>query len=246
MRVEPFAVGDYLHVLKRGGRGMEITKDYFDKTRFLHILYYMNDEYLDENWVKIIYGDHGYGSRTTVNSTVNFERPPEWPERKPIVKILCYTLMPNHLHLLLKEILPGGVSKFMQKIGMSMTNHFNEKYKNKGSIFQGGYKSKTIKEDKYLRYLSSYIMVKNTFELYPEEGLIGARKNFNKAWEWAKNFEFSSLGEYCDIRDLPIIEKDVLGEIFTAKNFKFFSRDVVLSGKWDENKKGEFASISIE
>ncbi len=44
---------------------------------------------------------------------------------------------------------------------------FNVKYKTKGSIFQGSYKGKTIETDDYLKRLAVYIMVKNSFELYP-------------------------------------------------------------------------------
>lgn len=209
----------------------------------------MNDEYIDENWVRELGNDYFDGSQTTVNS---FMRPPEWPDRKPLVKILCYTLKPNHFHIILKEIQEGGVSKFMQKVGQSMTLHFNEKnnLRGKGSIFQGSYKGKIITEDVYLRYLSVYVMVKNTFELYPKGGLSGAQKNFNDAWEWSKTYEFSSFADYCGVKQedsLPIVDKDILGEIFNHKNFKSFSRDVILGGKW-EKKNGdvEFARLAIE
>jgi len=235
MRVEPFTVDSYVHALKRGARGLEITSDKSDKWRFLRLLFYMNDEH-----------DHEWWERDTEGLQL-LEWPSDWVARKPIVKILCYTLMPNHFHILLKEIKAGGVAKFMKKIGGSMSKHFNEKYEGKGSIFQGGYKSRTVAEDRYLRYLAAYIMVKNTFELYPDGGLSGARKNFNTAWEWASAYDFSSLADYCSDRNSPIIDKDILGEIFTEKSFKVFASDVILAGKWQ--KKGgdeEFARLAIE
>ncbi len=246
MRVEPFTIGSYVHILKRGARGLNIVEDSSDKYRFLALLYYMNDEFIDDNWIRAIYESYSEGSLTTLKS---FDRPDGWPPRKPLVKILCYTLMPNHFHLILQEISEGGVSKFMQKVGQSMTLHFNEKnnLRGKGSIFQGSYKSKTINEDMYMRYVSVYIMVKNTFELYPKGGLKGAQSNFNNAWEWAMGYEFSSLADYCGKRESPIIDKDILEKIFDEKNFKSFARDVFLAGKW-EKKKGsiELARLSIE
>ena len=142
--------------------------------------------------------------------------------------------MPNHLHLLLKEVREGGLSEFMRKVGQSMTNHHNEKYDESGSIFQGSYRSRTIENDRYLQYAASYIMVKNTFELYPHGGLRQAATHFEKAWQWAIRYPFSSLGEYAGVRELPIIEKELLGHIFSKPSrFKNFSRDVIDGGKWE-------------
>src|ERR1700722_10455963 len=114
MRVEPFTVGSYMHALKRGARGLPITEDESDKWRFLRLLYYMNDEFLDPNWYR-----YDESSQTALTGRL-FERHNFWPERKPLVAILAYTLMPNHLHLVLKEIREGGISAFMRKLGQSM------------------------------------------------------------------------------------------------------------------------------
>lgn len=222
MRVEPFTIGSYLHVLKRGARGVDIVRDESDKWRFLRILFFMNDEHVDFNWAVVT---KGVGL---------FSRPQSWPERKPLVNILCYTLMPNHVHLLLQEIRKGGTSLFMKKIGQSMTEHANLKYKEKGSLFQGAYKSKTITTDEYLRHVAIYIMVKNVFELYPEGGLTGAQENFEDAWRWAITYPFSSFGDYAGVRDNSlIITKGIFEEVFdTSQKFESFSRDVILGGNW--------------
>ena len=50
MRVEPFSVGSYMHAIKRGARGLPIVQNIDDRRRFLRILYYMNDEFLDPYW----------------------------------------------------------------------------------------------------------------------------------------------------------------------------------------------------
>lgn len=219
MRVEPFAVDSYVHVVNRGARGMPIVGDKFDRQRFTRILFYMNDEYLDENW------DH-HGIATP------FSRGESWPARAPIVQLIAFTLMPNHIHLLLREIRDGGVSSYMQKIGQSMTNHHNEKYKEHGSIFQGSYQGRTVETDRYLQYASAYIMVKNVFELYPRGGLKGAIEDFDNAWKWAVAYPYSSLPHYAGTR-LPLIDANVLEEVFpSARSYKAFARDVILGGKW--------------
>ena len=224
MRVEPFSVDSYVHALKRGARGLPITGDEADKNRFLHLLFYMNDEFLDENW-------HNAPRRSA------FFRPESWPERIPLVHIVAYTLMSNHIHLLLKEIREGGISTFMQKVGQSMTNHFNQKYDQQGSLFQGSYRARTVQSDKYLRYVSAYIMVKNVFELYPKGGLKAAITHFEDAWEWAIEYPFSSLGEYIGTRPVTILEKNGMQKIFSSRDeFRDFAYDVMKGGTWVETE----------
>ncbi|MEK7088362.1 MAG: transposase [Patescibacteria group bacterium] len=215
MRVESFTVDSFVHVVKRGGRGMDITKNKSDQWRFVRLLFYMNNEFADENW-----------ERRTKKQGM-FSWPVDLPTRRPLVKILAYCLMPNHFHLILKEIKDGGVSLFMKKLGESMTRYFNEKYQEKGSIFQGAYKSRTIDSDEYLRYVGAYVMAKNTFELYPKGGLEGAMKNFDDAWKWATDYPFCSLADYSGGREYSVIlDKDLLGEIFaSAKKFKDFCQN---------------------
>jgi len=212
MRVEPFTIDSFVHVVKRGARGMHITKNKSDQWRFVRLLYFMNDEFADENWER------------KNNKQGLLVRPMNWPTKRPLVKILAYCLMPNHFHLILKEIREGGVSMFMKKLGESMTRHFNEKYQEKGSIFQGAYKSRTINSDEYLRYVGAYVMAKNPFELYPKGGLEGATKDFEDAWQWAVDYPFCSLADYGGGRGYSVIlDKDLLGEIFISpKKFKEF------------------------
>ena len=214
MRVEPFGVDSYVHAVKRGARGLPITDDDFDRQRFVRSLFYMNDEYVDDNWDR-------------PNSDKTFGRPSSWPRGKPLVDVIAFTLMPNHLHLLLREIRDGGVSAFMQKLGQSMSNHHNEKYKQHGSLFQGSYRSRTIGTDMYLRYVSAYIMVKNVFELYPHGGLKAASAHFEDAWNWSIGYPYSSLAHYAGTPN-PAISKNVVEEMFpTGHSYKNFARDVI-------------------
>ncbi len=235
MRVEPFAVGSYVHALKRGARGLPITKDASEQRRFVRLLFYMNDHYSNDFW-----------ERETENLGM-FGRPVDWPERRPLVKVLAWTLMPNHFHLLLKEIEDGGISKFMQKLGNSMSTYANLKHKEKGSLFQGPYKARTVGSDSYLRCLASYIMVKNVFELYPG-GLKKATQEFEAAWKWGnESYSFSSLSQYGLGKDSPIVEKDILGEIFDSnRDFKASSREMFSGRKFEEDDALRDIAMDVE
>ncbi|MBI2610868.1 transposase [Candidatus Kaiserbacteria bacterium] len=218
MRVEPYSIDSIVHVVKRGARGLPITRDDADRRRFTRLLYYLNDEHQSEFW------------ELDVKNVKNLEWPKQWPRRRPLVSILAWTLMPNHFHLILKEIQAGGISRFMQRICGSMSRHFNEKYDEKGSIFQGAYRSRTIDTDRYLRWAIAYVLVKNVFEMYPR-GYARAAGEFEKAWKWGTNsYRFSSLSDYVSGQPSPIIERELLKDFFISPaDFKACARDMVTS-----------------
>ena len=229
MRVEPFDIGSYVHVVKRGARGLPITRNKQDCERFVRLLYYLNDEFRAEFWEQ------------DVRKLKIFERPKSWPARRPLVKILGWTLMPNHFHLLLKETQDDGVTRFMQSLCGSMTRHYNEKYEERGSIFQGAYRSRTIETDRYLRWAVSYVLVKNVFELYPG-GYERAVKEFDKAWEWGTHtYAYSSLKDFAISKESPIVDFELLGSLFTSDaDFKKCSRDMILSHQSSSNQGVSF------
>ncbi|MBU4298898.1 transposase [Patescibacteria group bacterium] len=230
MRVEPFTVGDFLHVFNRGNRKMITFRDINDKWRFLKILRFFNNEYSPSNPSRQL--ERNVEVRPQQLPIGEFkwpEWPKTWPPHKPLVKILSYCLRENHFHLLLKEIIKGGISKFMKKLGDGFTLYQNIKYDEVGRIFQGPYKGKTLMSDvKILQYLDAYIQVLNIFEEYPG-GIEMALKEFDKAFEFALNNPFCSLGESFGKRNLRIIDRDILGKMFPSLEiYKKFAYDALL------------------
>jgi len=193
MRVDPFSIDSVVHVTKRGTRGMDIVRDKDDRERFVKSLFLLNDVHSDPYW-----------HRETSHLPL-FERPVQWPEREPLVRVLAWTLLSNHFHLLLQEIREGGTAKFMQRLGGSMSMCFNLKYKEKGSIFQSAYHGRTVESGVHMNYLAFYILVKNVLEMYPG-GLRASLAHFDDAWEWAKKYPFSSFNGLVSGKHSPIID----------------------------------------
>jgi len=218
MQREKITINSFVHVYNRGNRKQEIVRNNKDKWHFLEILYYLNDEFSGANLFREV--------RSLLMTVVNkpFIRPDIWPERKPLVKILSFSLLENHYHLFLKEIRESGISLFMKRFGTSMAKYFNARYKEDGRLFQGPYKMKRIDEEMYFKYLSVYIQIKNVFEMYPG-GYEKAVNEFEKAFDWAIKYPYCSLADYAGERNSPIIDKDILGEIFSnPKEYKEFAR----------------------
>jgi putative transposase len=201
------------------------------------MLNYFNDEFSSSNWFRDLMDE---------KITHTLKRPLSWPEREKLVEVMCFCLLDNHFHLLLKEIKEGGISKFMKKIGIGMSKNFNEKYKEKGSLFQGAYHSKTVSEDDYLKYVSVYIQVKNCFEMYNGHEKTGL--SFDELYDWSTKYPYCSLGNYSGTINSPIIDKGLLGEIFTPKDYKIFSRDFIESkaNLYDEDMADFWSSIHFE
>lgn len=73
------------------------------------------------------------------------------------ISILCYCLMPNHFHFLLRQNSDASITSFMLHLGTSYAKYFNIKYDQVGSLFQDRFKTKLIETDEYLLQLSRYI-----------------------------------------------------------------------------------------
>jgi putative transposase len=74
-----------------------------------------------------------------------------------LVKILAYCLLPNHFHLIVKQLTDQGVSKFMQKVSGGYTEYFNYNNERSGSLFQGKFKSVHVGSPDHLLWLSAYV-----------------------------------------------------------------------------------------
>jgi len=225
MRREPFTVGSFVHVIKRGARGSNIVRDDHDRARFLKLLRYLNDANVPRNWEREV---------SARRPMPRYSRPEHWPEADPYVSVLCFCLMDNHFHLLLCERKDGGVSKFMQRLSASMASHFNARHGERGTLFQGAYRARTAQDDRHLQYLAAYIQVKNVFELHPA-GLARASQRYADSFNWAMGYEYSSLRDYILNIDRGLIDLSLVRQVLPpAKEFERFAKDVILGRLEDE------------
>ncbi len=228
MRKESFGVGNYVHVYNRGNKKQAIVKDELDKQHFLQMLFYFNTEITPPNQFQDLRSNLRLNLNENLNEQNEFIWLDSWMPRKPIVKILAFILMKNHFHLLLEEVVYGGIAKFMQRLGTGMTMYYNTRYQDTGTLFQGSYKAKVVGKDLYLKYLNVYIQVKNGFELY-NGGFEAAMKEFDKAYKWATEFPYGSLSHYYGKIAMPIVDKDLFLEIFDSpNNYKNFVKECML------------------
>lgn len=73
-----------------------------------------------------------------------------------IFKVYGYCLMDNHVHLII-DANGSDISKVMHSINFSYAQYFNRIHERHGHLFQDRFKSKIIKDERYLLTLSAYI-----------------------------------------------------------------------------------------
>ena len=105
-------------------------------------------------------------------------------ENKRLINLLCYCLMPNHFHFLLKQTEDKGISRFVRNFENSYTKYFNKKEERDGPIFKGQFKAVRIERDEQLLHVSRYI------HLNPYSSFLV--KDYKSIME----YEWSSIGEY--------------------------------------------------
>lgn len=145
LRDGEFAPGEYYHIYNRGIDKRIIFKSSYDYQRFIMLLYVANNE------KSIRLDDVLNKNKKSFQEVFSIKR------NKPLVSIGAWVLMPNHFHIILREEVEGGISKFMKKLGTGYSMFFNIKYQRTGGLFGGPFKSKHISEDLYLKHLFGYL-----------------------------------------------------------------------------------------
>lgn len=150
-----FGVDEWYHCYNRGVDKRIIFENAGDYNRFLLLLYLGNGS------VPIRIANIKDKSIRAVLEDSSLER------GEPVVEIGAYILMPNHFHLLLKEIIEDGIAIFTQRIFTAFTMYFNKKYERTGALFAGPFKSRHVDDDRYLKQLVSYLHL-NAAELFDQ------------------------------------------------------------------------------
>ena len=191
-----FGVGQFYHIIKRGVDGRKIFLKNQDYSRFILGLEFFNNEKSSDLWNLI-----------RDSAEENIEEGPTLLREKlekqrenignPIVELMAFALMPNHFHLIIKEIITRGTSRYMQKMG-GYTGYFNKQYNRRGSLFESTYKCVEIKSDAQLFVVFNYVHT-NPVELIEPLWKNQQVKDFKKAKEFLENYKWSSYRDYIGI-----------------------------------------------
>ncbi|OGG49324.1 hypothetical protein A3G63_02195 [Candidatus Kaiserbacteria bacterium RIFCSPLOWO2_12_FULL_52_8] len=182
-RKSAFAVGEWYHCYSRGVDKRIVYEDEEDYMRFLEQLYLANSN-------TPLRRDDIIGSR-------DFEEILTIPRNGTLVAIEAFCLMPNHFHLVIKEIVEGGISAFMQKLGTSYAMYFNWRYERSGNLFVKPFRSRHISDDRYFQHLIKYLHC-NPAELFEPKWKTGKVGNLDMLTNKLIEYPYSSFSAYHD------------------------------------------------
>ena len=195
-RKVPLITNEYYHIYNRGVAKLPIFSDKRDYDRFWNTLYYYQ-----------FCGPKPQFSQIKRFKDVGFEN------NQKIVEILCYCLMPNHFHFLIRQLQEKGISEFMNKFANSFTKYFNTRHDRVGPLLQGQFKAIRVESDEQLLHLSRYI------HLNPIMSYLVKDLNF---------YPWSSYVEYINGSDDVLCNKElILGMFRTPQQYEQFVLDQV-------------------
>ena len=209
------------HIIIRGTGDSLIFKDESDYYRGIFSIY-------EFNTIKPIEIKKRRHERQKIK--VNGE--PFSDTRDLMVEILAFCFMPNHIHLLLRQLKDKGISEFVKKVGVGYAGYFNKKYDRKGPLFSK-FRAVHIKDDIQLKVVFAYIHVNPASLIEPgwkENGI----KDSKKVIGFLKKYKWSSYQDYSGKKNFPsVTERDFfLKTIGDEKNCREFVEN------WVEYKKG--------
>lgn len=191
-----FEIGGIYHVVKRATEGREIFLKPQDFHRFILGLEFFNDADPADLW-NLIVGIVGSDPAKLGQKLKKQRR----KKRIAIVELLAFVLMPNHIHLILREIKQNGISKYIQKLG-GYSTYFNKQYHRMGALFQSRFKAIRIKDDVQLDTVFSYVHT-NPVELWEAGWKKRKVKNPERAVKKLEEYWASSYNDYIGISKFP-------------------------------------------
>lgn len=142
-----FGNGEYYHIYNRGIARQPVFFSKRDYERLMFTFYYYKFSNISMKLSRFL--------QQSINERTRLLQ--QFKHQQKNVEIICFVLMPNHYHLILKQIEEDAISRFMSKTFNSYTKYINTKTERVGDLFQGVFKAVHIESNEQLLHLSRYI-----------------------------------------------------------------------------------------
>lgn len=195
-RTTPLVNGEYYHLYNRGVAKQPIFSYKRDYERFLLCLSYYHFNNLPFKLSRLL-------QIPVIERDLILQGLQESNDKT--VEIIAFCLMPNHFHLLVRQIKDQGISKFLKQVTNSYTRYFNTKHKRVGPIFQGSFKAVHIDSNEQLLHLSRYL------HLNPLVSFVVRDEAF-------MSYPWSSLEIYLDTSRISFTKPEIILQNFKTPN----------------------------
>lgn len=242
-RKDQFITGDIYHINSKAIDKNLLFKDVNDYFRGVYSIYEFNnsnpvnifnrrrDRVVEKKIEKLCEG----GAHTNL----------QLDQRDRFVDVSAFCFMPNHIHLLLKQIKDNGIIKFMSKVGGGYGRYFNTKYERKGYVFQDRFQSVHIENNNQFMATTSYLFTNPIALIEPGWKELGIRSHATEEVEkFLEEYKWSSYQDCIGIKNFPsVTERDFLLEMIGGSDgLKNVVKD------WIEHKKdiAKYSDLFLE
>ena len=216
-RKEQFINGEIYHIVIRRISNNLLFRDVDDYYRGIFSIY-------EFNTLKLVTIRERRQARARLKK-INRDPVSVVDHRDPLVEILAFCFMPNHIHLLLRQLKKNGITKYMNKFGAGYPAYFKQRYniQTKGYFLQGRFSSVHIKTDEQLKTVFVYIHTNPISLIEPKWKETGIQ-NPGKAIKFLENYKWSSYPDYIGKKNFPSLSKrklisEIIGGEQNCKKF---------------------------
>jgi len=189
-RYDRFAPGEVFHVYTRGVASKNVFRGRSDYIRFRLLMMHCLARRQGQSF--------SFAFRSKQQFTLT-------EEGDGLVDVLCYCLMTNHVHILLRENVEGGISRYIQKLLNSYAKYFNMSQERVGSLFSNPFRAVLVVSDEQLLHVSRYIHL-NPYVAHMVDDAV--------------KYEWSSLSEYVVKTDNPTCHSTLINSLAGYQKYR--------------------------
>jgi len=248
-RKEQFVNGEIYHIVVKGIDDMILFKDIDDHYRGVFSIYEFNN-------AKPVVIRERRKERAKLKTQITkvakefgkalkeINRGPTSVDiRDKLVEVLAFCIMPNHLHLLLRQIKDNGIIKFMVKLETGYGGYFNRKYQRQGPLLLRRFTAVHIETEEQLKIVFVYIHTNPISLIEPKWKEMGV-KDPERAIKFLEEYKWSSYPDYIGKKNFPsVTEREFLLKIMGGERG---CKEYVENWIRYKGKIRKFANLSLE
>lgn len=196
---------NYSHIFNEGRNGSVIFNDHEDYSTFLRYLKEYITAPIDPSAAKKSFVVQGKTYHGVPHLPKNFHNQ---------IVLVGYSLTHKRFHLVVKQIQDGVIESFVRSLCTRYSIYFNKKYKRTGSLFEGPYKSVTVKQGKQLS-----LLVRHLHKMHGQSSINQYINGGIPNW-LSNNPNINNYSSFLNDYVLTLEDQELLNEvIFKSKNY---------------------------